>query len=50
MFIIILYNNGYCYMWARMCGSVSRETMGEGREKGRGVWSCVCETYCFRVI
>ena len=59
MLIIILCGDGYCYMWAWMCGNVSRETIGKGREKGKrergrrakyGVWGCVCETHCFCVI
>ena len=43
MLIIILCGDGYCYMRAWMCGSVSRETIGKGRgEEGErekyGVW------------
>lgn len=37
MLIIILCGDGYCYMRAWMCGSVSRETIGKGRgEEGEG--------------
>lgn len=35
MFIIILCGDGYYYMWAWVCGSVSRETMRKGRGKGK---------------